>query len=102
MAGRGLLSLFYSLLALKPPIVFLHQNKALLSAITDCRTFLRESVSMPTRCANLVTGWPDYVGITDASGHGIGGVIIGKNRAVQLQCFDFNGRRTSPTTSNCE
>ncbi len=39
---------------------------------------LRESTSRPTRCCKLVTGWPDFVGVVDASSHGVGGIIIGK------------------------
>jgi hypothetical protein len=39
---------------------------------------LRESTTRPTRCRELVTGWPDYVRVVDASSHGVGGVIIGK------------------------
>ena len=26
----------------------------------------------------MVAGWPDYVGVVDASGHGVGGVVLGK------------------------
>jgi hypothetical protein len=26
----------------------------------------------------LVSGWPDYIGIVDASGHGVGGVVFGE------------------------
>ena len=47
-AGKGLLSPFYSLLAAHPKMVYLHRNAPLLNAITDCRTFLRESISSPT------------------------------------------------------
>ena len=86
-AGRGLLSPFYKILAKKPLFVFLHTNAPLLRAVTDCRTFLRESVSTPTRCKNLVPGWPDYVGITDASGHGLGGVIIGELKSTTPTVF---------------
>ena len=81
-AGKGLLSAFYAILARQPPLVFLHRNTNLYNAVCDCRTFLVETISTPTKCRNLVTGWPDYVGITDASGHGLGGVIIGENKAV--------------------
>ena len=77
-AGKGLLSVFYKVLALKPPTVYIHKNVNLRNAVADCRTFLRETIGTPTKCRNLVTGWPDYVGITDASGHGLGGVIIGE------------------------
>lgn len=86
-AGKGLLSVFYPILALHPPMVYLHRNENLRNAVADCRTFLRDTISSPTRCRNLVTGWPDYVGVTDASGHGLGGVIIGENCAVPPTVF---------------
>ena len=81
-AGKGLLSAFYRVLAKQPSIVYLHKNDNLCNAVKDCRTFLRDTISSPTKCRNLVTGWPDYVGITDASGHGLGGVIVGENKNV--------------------
>jgi hypothetical protein len=88
-AGRGLLSPFYTLLAIHPKFVFLHRNQALFNSVVDCRTFLRESVSTPTKCKNLVPGWPDYIGITDASGYGAGGCVIGENKAVPPTVFRF-------------
>jgi hypothetical protein len=42
------------------------------------RTLLRNSTTRPTRCKELVAGWPDYVGVVDASSFGVGGVIIGE------------------------
>jgi hypothetical protein len=30
------------------------------------------------RCRQLINGWPYFVGIVDASGHGVGGVVIGE------------------------
>lgn len=86
-AGRGLLSPFYSILAVAPRFVFLHRNKPLRQAILDARTFLRESIDNPTQCKNLVSAWPDYVGLTDASAHGAGGIIIGENLAVTPTVF---------------
>ena len=86
-AGKGLLSAFYVVLRLQPQLVYLHKNTDLRHAVSDCRTFLRETVSSPTKCRNLVTSWPDFVGITDASGHGLGGVIIGEGRAVPPVVF---------------
>ncbi len=47
-------------------------------AVEGCRTLLRESTKEPTRCQQLVTGWPDYIGFVDALGHGAGGVVIGE------------------------
>ena len=86
-AGRGLMSQFNTILRKQPTRVFLHRNDALRTAIAECRTFLRESVSLPTKCASLVTAWPDYIGITDASSFGAGGVIFGENKAAPLSVF---------------
>lgn len=52
------------------------------NSVHDCCTFLLASVSSPTKCRNLVTGWPDYIGITDTSSYGARGIIIGENKAV--------------------
>ena len=48
---------------------------------------LRESTAAPTKCVELVSGWPDYVGIVDASGHGVGGCIVGENKACVPTVF---------------
>jgi hypothetical protein len=42
------------------------------------RTLLRDSTTRPTRCRELVAGWPDYIGVVDASSFGIGGIVIGE------------------------
>ena len=36
-----------------------------------------------------MTGWPDYVGIKDASGQGVGGVIFGENMACTPTVFRY-------------
>jgi hypothetical protein len=56
----------------------LHRNGELLEAIRDIRTILRETIIQPTLCKDLVVGWPDYIGIVDASSHGVGGVVLGE------------------------
>jgi hypothetical protein len=76
--GRGLLLPCNCLLKQCPPVVYLHQNEPLNSAIPNCRTILWELTSRLTHCRELVAGWPDFVGVVDASSHGLGGVIIGK------------------------
>ncbi len=76
--GRGLLSPCNRLLKCCPPVVYFHCNKPLCSAISNCQTILQESTRRPTRCRELVAGWPDIVGVVDASSHGMGGVIIGE------------------------
>jgi hypothetical protein len=42
------------------------------------RTILRESTGRPTRCKELVAGWPDYIGLVNASSFGVGGSVIGE------------------------
>ena len=88
-AGKGLLSPCNWVLRKRPPIVYLHRNKALLEAIEGARTLLRESTTRPTHCKELVTGWPDIIGVKDASGHGVGGVILGERGACPPTVFRY-------------
>ena len=55
--------------------------------MSDCRTLLRELTRCPTRCRELVAGWPDFVGVVDASSHGIGGIVIGELSACRPTVF---------------
>ena len=43
----------------------------------------------PTRCKELVAGWPDFVGVKDASGQGVGGVIFGETLSCQPTVFRY-------------
>ena len=88
-SGKGLLSPCNTILQKQPPIVFLHRNPLLRQAISDCRTLLRESTLHPTECKELIAAWPDYVGVKDASGHGVGGVIVGENKACVPTVFRY-------------
>ena len=46
-------------------------------------TLLREATVTPTKCTELVTGAPDFIGIVDdASTEGVGGIVVGKNDAI--------------------
>ena len=86
-SGIWLLSPCNGILRLRPEFVYLHKNPALLKAIRDCRTLLRESTIMPTKCTELVTGWTDFVGVKDASSHGVGGIIVGEGKACVPTVF---------------
>jgi hypothetical protein len=66
---------FNKILAKRPPMVALGRNKPLLQAVQDCRTLLQEVTEEPTPCKELVNAWPD------ASGHGVGWVIVGELQA---------------------
>jgi len=68
-------------------MVYLHHNLMLCVAIMGCRTLLRESSDSPTRCRELVGGWPDYIGVCDALLHGVGGIIFGENKACVPMVF---------------
>ena len=88
-SGLGLLSPCNEILRKQPAVVYIHSNRWLTEAIAGCKTILRESTLAPTKCTQLVPGWPDYVGIVDASGHGVGGVIVGENKACTPTVFRY-------------
>ena len=75
--GKGLLTPCNKLLSMRPALVYLHHNKLLRRTLRDCHTWLWESTKHPTPCGELVMGEPDFVGLTDASLHGVGGIIVG-------------------------
>jgi hypothetical protein len=77
-AGVGLLSPCNCILATKPKVVCLNRNKQVFAALKGCRTLLRESTKDPTRCRELVAGWPGFISIVDASSYGVGAVVLGE------------------------
>lgn len=76
--GIGLLSPCNAVLRKEPRFVYFHRNKLLLEALVDIRVLLKESICNPTLCRELVMGWPDYIAIVDASGQGVGIVVVGE------------------------
>ena len=88
-SGLGLLSPCNGAIRVEPKFVYLQRNKHLLQAIEDCRTLLKISTAAPTKCSQLVASWPDYIGVVDASGHGVGGAIFGENKACPPTIFRF-------------
>ena len=87
--GNGMLSPCNNIMKREPEFVFLNRDPRLRTAIEDCREMLRISTLAPTKCRELVAGWPDYVGVKDASGHGVGGVIFGENKSCTPTIFRF-------------
>ena len=67
------------ILEAQPNMVYFHHNEHLCTAIEDSITMLIESMLEPTQCSELVMGWPEFVGIMDASGEGVGGVVVGED-----------------------
>ena len=85
--GRGLLSPCNWVIQKRPQVVYIHKDGKLIEAIKDIRTILQASTTTPTHCKDLVAGWPDYIGICDASSHGVGGVIIGELSEITPTVF---------------
>lgn len=85
--GRGLLSPCNWVLRGRPATIYLHRNVALLEAIRDILILLTNSVACPTTCRSLVSGWPDFVGIVDASSYSVGGIIIGEKASCPPTVF---------------
>jgi hypothetical protein len=77
-AGVGLMLPCNQILKVQPPYIYFRRNVKALNAIEGCRTLLWESIQEPTWCCKLTCGWPDFIGIIEASSHGIGGVILGE------------------------
>jgi hypothetical protein len=78
--GRGLMTPCNAIIRKQPETVFLGRNEKLGMAVKDMTTLLREATKNPTKCKELVMGHPDYVGVKDASIHGVGGIIVGENK----------------------
>jgi hypothetical protein len=85
--GNGLMSPCNAILKLQPQHVFLQKNEDLRSAIEGMHTLLHESTLEPTQCCQLISGWPNFIGVKDASSHGVRGVILGRPSACPPTVF---------------
>ena len=88
-AGKGLLSPLNAILRVRPTTVYLHKYAGAVDALRACRTMLRESTALPTKCKELVMGTPEFIGTKDASIHGVGGVIVGNTKECVPTVFRF-------------
>ncbi len=77
-AGNGLMLPCNLILQLQPAQVYLHNNEDLRMAIKGICTLLQQSKIELMQCCELVAGWPNFVGVKDASSRGVGGIIIGE------------------------
>ena len=93
-AGKGLLSHCNDVMRLEPPTIYLHTNKELYDAIISIRSFLHDSISQPTKCKQLVLGHPHFIGIDDASGFGVGGVVLGEHEELIPTVFRLEWPQT--------
>ena len=44
---------------------------------------LQTATAAPTKCMELVTGWPHFIGIVDASTEGVGAILVGEDDAIE-------------------
>ena len=86
-AAIGLLSGTNSMLRKRPEWIYLHKEEILLQEIMLCKTLFLESTREPTRCKELIRSHPDFVGICDASSHGVGGIIVGETESCLPTVF---------------
>jgi hypothetical protein len=85
----GLLSPCNWIIQRRPQVVYLHWDGALMEALQDIHTILLAATISSTQCKDLVAAWRDYIGIVDASSHGVGGVIIGELSELPPTVFRF-------------
>jgi hypothetical protein len=90
-AGRRLLSPCKRLLKKQPQFIYLACNETLCQSIEHIRTLLRDSTLTPMRCRKLVIAWTDFIGVCNASSHGVRGVILGENSTCTPTVFRYEG-----------
>ena len=56
-------------------------------ALEDICTLPCQLVSRPTMYKNLISGWPDFIGIVDALSHSVAGIIISKGSGCVSMVF---------------
>ena len=69
--------------------MYLNLNKPLISAIWDGHHILKWSTEFPTPCKKLIMKWPHSIGVKDSPRHGVGGIIVGEDKACVPTVFRF-------------
>ncbi len=78
--GWGLFSPIQRVLQGDPK--FIKMTDDLRECLSDWKTILRHLTTNPTHVLQLVDGYPDYLGYTDACGKGAGGVWMGLSEDI--------------------
>ena len=76
---------------------FIHMTEDLKECLSDWKTILRHLATNPTHVLQLVDGFPDYLGYTDACGKGAGGVWMGITEDIGHTCGEWNSLRRYKT-----
>lgn len=81
--GKALLAPLYKLLPLDPKAkpsrrkhIQVPQGSDAYHALKDLRTLMKLVANRPTKCTQLIPGWPHFVGFCDACKYGAGGVWL--------------------------
>ena len=84
-SGRGFFSLSETLAAKDDgrQWMYIRFGSVLYKEVEGLRWVLTEATAAPTKCTELVTGWPDYIGIVDASTEAVGCILVGENESIE-------------------
>ena len=107
--GKGLLAPLYKLLpqdhtpSNKRKHLQIPKGSEAYNALHDLRTMLKLVANRPTKCAQLVPGWPHFIGFCDACKWGAGGVWLSGKEDIHPTVWrvkwppDIAQRMISPT-----
>ena len=85
-SGRGYLSVSEGLASAdkkKTKWIFLRKGSVLFQELAGMSGLLQAATAVPTKCTELVTGWPHYIGIMDASTEGVAAVLVGEGDSIE-------------------
>jgi hypothetical protein len=71
-----------------------------MQVIQDCRDLLREATRKPTPCRELVMGETDFVGVKDASIHGVGGIRMEWPKDIKQEVLKTNSGQGGKLTNS--
>jgi hypothetical protein len=110
--GKGLLSPLFKLLPTEHSHharrrhIQIPQGSEAHEALKDLNTILKMVANRPTKCAQLIPGWPHFVGYCDASKWGAGGVWLSGKDGLHPVVWrvpwpaDITNRLISPANPN--
>ena len=85
-AGKGFLSVSERLASKdhkSTKYIYLHKNSVLHQELIGLHGLLQAATLEPTKCTELVTGWPHFIGIVDASTEGVGAILVGEGEEIE-------------------
>ena len=81
-AGKGFMTPLNHQLAKTPKKVWFRRGSTQRKALELWKYLLSDAMAEPTKAKELMPASPDYVGLVDASGEGVGGVWLSGNKRI--------------------